>query len=141
MSLPPESEQQNLGVRVWCEKYSRFLDSIPAKFLSKVVAQLKGEILMLMLETSDCFRATFGVLRSLDESEGVSFHTFSLPEDLCMCLFLKNESKLISEAEIPEELEALLINMQGLMNLRSNQRDQDSEKHHLLKPLFIVSVI
>jgi hypothetical protein len=27
------------------------------------------------------------------------------------------------------------------MNLRSNQRDQDSEKHHLLKPLFIVSVI
>jgi hypothetical protein len=32
---------------------------------------MKGEILMLMPETADDFRATIGALRSLDESEGV----------------------------------------------------------------------
>jgi hypothetical protein len=40
---------------------------------------MKGEILMLEPETADGFRATIGAQRSLDESEGVSFHTFSLP--------------------------------------------------------------
>jgi hypothetical protein len=39
------------------------------------------EILMLVPETVDRFRATIGTLRSLDVSDGMSFHTFSLPED------------------------------------------------------------
>jgi hypothetical protein len=57
---------------------------------SKLVSQMKGEILMLVPETADCFRATIGALRSLDVSEGVSFHTFSLPVDRCVRLLLKN---------------------------------------------------
>jgi hypothetical protein len=45
-----------------------------------IVAQLIGEILMLVPETADGYRATIGSLQSLDESEGVSFQTFWLPE-------------------------------------------------------------
>jgi hypothetical protein len=37
---------------------------------------MKAEILMLVPETAKDFRTTLGSLRSLDESKGVSFHTF-----------------------------------------------------------------
>jgi hypothetical protein len=69
----------------------------------------------------------------------VSFHTFSLPEDRCVRL-LKNVCKRMPEAEIWEELEALRINMQAVMQLRSKRRDQEPEKDRPLTPHFIVSV-
>jgi hypothetical protein len=62
----------------------KFLDWIRSKTGSKLVAQMKGDILMLVPETADGFRATIGTLRSFDVSEGVSLHTFSLPEDRCV---------------------------------------------------------
>jgi hypothetical protein len=42
------------------------------------------------------------------------------------------------EAEIKEELEALNINLQALMQLTSNHQDQDPEKDRPLTPHFIV---
>jgi hypothetical protein len=57
----------------------KFLEWIRSKFESKLVAQIKGEILMLVPETADGFWATIGALRSLYVSEGVSFHTFFDP--------------------------------------------------------------
>jgi hypothetical protein len=45
------------------------------------MGQMNGEILMLVPETADCFRATVGALRSLDVSGVVSFHIFSLLEE------------------------------------------------------------
>jgi hypothetical protein len=48
---------------------------------SGLSAQMKGERLMLVPKTGNGFRATVSALRSLDGSKGVSFHTFSLPED------------------------------------------------------------
>jgi hypothetical protein len=45
------------------------------------MVQKESEILMLVSETADGFRATIGALRSLDVSEGVSFHNYSLPKD------------------------------------------------------------
>jgi hypothetical protein len=118
----------------------KFLEWIRAKSGSKLVAQMKGEILMLLPETADGFRATIGALRSLHDSEGVSFHTFSLPEDRCVRLLLKNFGKRMPEAEILEELDALHINVQAVMQLRSKRRDQDPEKDRPLTPHFIVSV-
>jgi hypothetical protein len=44
------------------------------------------------------------------------------------------------EAEIKEELEALHISRQGVMQLRSNRRDQDPKKNSPLTSHFIVSV-
>jgi hypothetical protein len=42
------------------------------------------------------------------------------------------------ETEIQEELEALHINMQAVMQLRLKRRDQDPEKDRPLTPHFIV---
>jgi hypothetical protein len=84
---------------------------------------MKGEILMLVPETADGFRATIGALRSLDVSEGVSFYTFSLLEDRCVRLLLKDLGKRMPKAEIREELEALHINVQVVMQLQSMRRD------------------
>jgi hypothetical protein len=78
---------------------------------------MKGEILMLVPETADGFRATIVALRSLNVSEGVSFHTFSLPEDRCVRLLLKNFGERRPEAEIREELEALHIKVQAVTQL------------------------
>jgi hypothetical protein len=36
---------------------------------------------MVVPSTADGFRAVVSALRSLDEREGVNFHTFTLPED------------------------------------------------------------
>jgi hypothetical protein len=58
-------------------------------------------------------------LRSLGEGEGVSFHTFSLPENRSVRLLLKNMGKRMPETEIREELEALHIQVQAIMQLRS----------------------
>jgi hypothetical protein len=61
----------------------KFLKWIRAKTASKLLVQMKGEILMLVTETADGFRATIGALPSLrgGGGKGVSVHTFSLPED------------------------------------------------------------
>jgi hypothetical protein len=84
---------------------------------------------MLVPETADAFRSTISALRSLGEGQGVSFHTFSLPEDRCLRLLLKNLGKFMPETEIREELEALHIQVQAVMQLRSRRRDQDAENH------------
>jgi hypothetical protein len=73
---------------------------------------------MLMRETAVGFRTTVGALRCLDGSEGVSFRTFSLPEDRCVRLLLKNSGERMPEADIREELEAMEIHVQAVMQLR-----------------------
>jgi hypothetical protein len=70
----------------------------------RLSAQMKGERLMLVPKTADGFRATVGALRSVGGSKGVSFHTFSLPEDRCVRL-LKNLCKHMPESVVREELE------------------------------------
>ena len=45
---------------------------------------------MLVPPTAEGFRATVSALLSLDGSKDVSFHTFSLPEDRCVRLLVKN---------------------------------------------------
>jgi hypothetical protein len=54
-----------------------------------LTAQLKGEKLMVAPATAG-FQAVISALRSLDGREGVSFHTFTLPEDRCVRLLVKN---------------------------------------------------
>jgi hypothetical protein len=80
--VPPRKRRNKTPVYVSGVKNKcKFLDWIHAKSESKLVAQMKGEILMLVPENADGFRATMGALRTLDVIEGVSFQTFSLPED------------------------------------------------------------
>jgi len=67
---------------------------------------MKGEKLILVPRTAEGFRATVSALRSLDGSKGVNFHTFSLPEDRCVRLLVKNLGRDMPE-DVREELESL----------------------------------
>jgi hypothetical protein len=71
--------------------------------------------------------------------EGVSFHTFTLPEDRCVRL-LVNLCRGMPERVVQEELEALDIHVQEVMELRSGRRDQDPTKERPLTSHSIVSV-
>jgi hypothetical protein len=95
---------------------------------------------MVVPETADDFRAVFSAFRSLDANKGVSFHTFSLPEDRCTRLLIKNLGRRKPEDVVREELGALSICVQGDMQLRSGRRDQNPEKDCPVTPHFIVTV-
>jgi len=102
------------------------------------MAQLKSEKLMVVPSTADGFRAVVSTLRSLDEKDGVSFHTFTLPEDRCARLLVKNLGRVMPESVVREELETLNICVQGVTQLRSGRRDPDPAKdrpptHHFIK--------
>jgi hypothetical protein len=118
----------------------KFLEWISEKTASKLLAQMRGENLMLVPETAEGFRATIRALRSLGEDKGVSFHTFSLPEDRCVRILLKKVGKRMPESEIKEELEALSISLQAVRQHRSKRRDQDPEKNRPLTTHFVLSV-
>jgi methyl coenzyme M reductase subunit C-like uncharacterized protein (methanogenesis marker protein 7) len=70
----------------------------------------------------------------------VSFHTFTLTEDRCARLLVKNLGSGMPESVVREELEALDIHVQGVMQLLSGRRDQDPAKDRPLTPQIIVSV-
>ena len=71
---------------------------------------------------------------------GVSFHTFTLPEDRCAQLLVKNLVCGMPDSIVWEELESLDIHVQGFTQLRSGRRDQDPKKDRPPTPHFIVSV-
>jgi hypothetical protein len=95
---------------------------------------------MVVPSTVDGLRAVVSALRSLNVGEGVSFHTFTLPEDRCVRLLVKNLCRGMLESVVREELETLNIRVQGVMQLRSGRRDQDPPKDRPPTPHFIVSV-
>jgi hypothetical protein len=111
-----------------------FLAWLRAASRSSLTAQIKAELLVLVSETADGFRAMVTALRSLDASRGVSFHTFSLPEDRSVRLLVKNLGKTMPESVVQEELAALGISVQGLMQLRSGRRSQDGAQDRPLNP-------
>ena len=74
------------------------------------------------------------------DGEGVSFHTFKVPEDRCARLLVKNLGRGMPENVVREELENLGIHVQGVTQLRSGRRDKDPNKDRLPTPHFIVSV-
>jgi hypothetical protein len=117
-----------------------FLFWLRASCPGGLTAQLKGEKLMVVPSTADGFTDVVSTLRSLDEGEGVSFHTFTLPEDRCVRLLVKNLGRGTPESVVREELETLNIRVQGVMQLRSGLRDQDPTKDRPPTPHFIISV-
>ena len=71
---------------------------------------------------------TGSALRSLDGKDGVSFHTFTFPEDRCARLLVKNLGTGMPESVAREDLESLNICVQGVTQLRSGRRDPDPAK-------------
>jgi hypothetical protein len=69
---------------------------------------------MVVPSFADRFRAAVSTLQSLDGKEGMSFHTFTLQEDRCVRLLVKNLGRGIPESVVWEELESLNIRVQGV---------------------------
>jgi len=103
------------------------------------MAQRKGEKIMEVPITADGFRAAVRALRSLDGKDGVSLHTFTLPEDRCARLLVKNLGRGMPESVVREELESLNIRVQGVTQLRFVRRDPDPAKDRPSTAHFIVS--
>jgi len=78
---------------------------------------------MVVPSTADGFRATVSTLRSLDGKDGVSFHTFTLPEDRCARLLMKHLGRGMPQSVVRKELESLNIRVQEVTKLRSRRRD------------------
>jgi len=104
------------------------------------MAQLKSEMLMVVPSTADGFRAAVSALRSFDGKGGVSFHTFTLPEDRCARLLVKKVGRGMPESVVREEQESLNICVQGVTQMRYGRRDPDPAKDRPPTPHFIVSV-
>ena len=69
----------------------------------------------------------------------MSFHTFTLPEDRSVRFLVKNVGRGTPESVVWEELEALGIHIQAVMQLRSGRRDQDPTKTAFSPPLHCIS--
>jgi hypothetical protein len=117
-----------------------FLTWLRTKCPSILSAHLKAEKLMVVPRTADGFRAMVSALRSLDGSKGVSLDTFFLPEYRQVRFLIKNLGTQMAESVVREELEALGISVQGVMQLRSGRRDLDASKDRPLTLHFVVSV-
>jgi hypothetical protein len=141
-SATPAAERQNkTPIYVSGDTDTRgFLTWLRASFQSGLLAQIKPENLILVPRTAEGFRATVSALRTLEGSKGVSFHTFSLPEDRCARLPAKNLGRYMPVDVVREELENLGICVQGVLQLRSGRRDQEVAKSRPLTAHFIVSL-
>ena len=69
----------------------------------------------------------------------MSFHTFTLPEDRCARLLVKNLGRGMTESVVREELESLGIHFQVLTQLRSGRCVQGPNKDPLPPPLHCIS--
>jgi len=66
-----------------------FLAWLRATCPGGLMARIKSENLMVVPSTADGIRATVSALRSCDGKDGVSFHTFTHPEDCCALILVK----------------------------------------------------
>jgi hypothetical protein len=71
---------------------------------------------MVVPATADGFQTVVSALRSVNGREGVSFHTFTLPGDLCVRPVVKNLGRGMPESVVREELESL--NIRDSLNIR-----------------------
>jgi hypothetical protein len=118
----------------------KFLEWIREKTASKLLAQMRGETFMLVPEIAEGLpghywcpavprRGQWGEL-SLFFSPGGPMHSPTAEE--------RRQAR--ARIRYQEELEALSISVQAVMQLRSKRRNQDPEKDCPLTPHFVVSV-
>ena len=103
-----------------------FLSWLRASCPDGLTTQIKGEMMY--------------VPSAPDGNDGVSLHTFTLPENRCVQLLVKDLDRGTPESVVREELESLSFRIKGFMQLRSKRRDQDPATDSPLTPHFIISV-
>jgi len=105
-----------------------FLAWLRASCPGGLMDQLKGEKLMVVPSTADGFKVAVSAPRPLDGKDGVSFHTFTAPDDHCARLLVKNLGRGMPESIVRDELKSLNIRVQGVTQLRSRRRYPDPTK-------------
>jgi hypothetical protein len=133
----PACQQDSVGIRR-PYLFQGTATSVPSwPGCGSLTAQLKGAHLMVVPSRADGFRAAIRTLRSLDGKEGLSFHNFTLPEDRCVRLLVKNLGRVMPERVVRDEFDILDIHVQGVTRLRSGRRDQDPAKDGPPAPHFV----
>jgi len=87
---------------------------------------------MVLPSTANGFTAAVSTMRPLEGGKGVSFYSFTLPEDCCVRILVKNLVR-----GMPESV-ALDIHIQGVMQLLSGLRDQAKPRTALSPPFLCV---
>jgi hypothetical protein len=72
---------------------------------------------MVVPSTADGFRAVVSALRAVNGEEGVSSQTFTLPEDRCVRLLVKNLGRGMPDSVVREKRESLKIRVLGVIQL------------------------
>jgi hypothetical protein len=101
-----------------------FLSWLRASCPGGLTTELKAENLMNVPSNADGFTSTVSTHRSLDGG-GCEFVHLHAPGDGCARLLGKNVVRVMPESVFREELEALAIHVQGVMQLRSSRGDHD----------------
>ena len=65
----------------------------------------------------------------------MNFHTFTLPEEGCVRLLVKNLSRGLPESVVRQELESLYIRVQGVTQLRSGRATRTPPRNALPHPI------
>ena len=74
-----------------------------------------------MPDTADCVQATVTALRSIEEGKGVSFQTYSVPDDRTVRLLMTNLGRKMPQSDVREELEMLCVPVVLVLQLRSHR--------------------
>jgi hypothetical protein len=127
-SLPVGQRIKKTPIFISGDDTRAFLAWLRASCPCKLTAQLKAEKLVVDPTTANGFRGAVSALPSLNVKSDLSFHTYSLPEDRSVGLLIKTLGKRMTEGVVLEELGSLGFRVQGVMQLRSGRRDQDSAK-------------
>jgi hypothetical protein len=100
----------------------------------------EGRELIIVPGTADGFRANVSDIGFFHGSKCVGFHTFALPEDAEVRLLIKKLGRQMLESVVREDLEALDISVQGIMQIHSGRRDLYASKYRHLSPHVNISV-
>ena len=109
-----------------------FLAWLRAFCPGSLMTEIKGEKLMVVQSTADGFRVAVSALRSLDGKDGVNFHTFTLAEDRCARLQVKNLSRGMPQSVVRKELESL-SSYDSAVAIRMPPRTALPHTHHCVK--------
>jgi hypothetical protein len=96
-----------------------------------VTAQLKSEKLIVVPLTADGSEP-LSVYCGPSMGGSMCFYTFTLTEDLCMRLLVKNLRRGMPNIVVQEELGSLNIRVEGFTQLRSGRRDHEPDKERSL---------
>jgi len=91
-----------------------FLAWLRASCSGGLMAHLNGEKLIVVPSTAHGFRAAVSALRSLDGKDGLSFHTFTLPQDRCARILVTNLGRGMPVSVVRQEPESQNISVQGI---------------------------